>query len=430
MSDLRYQTGFGNYFSTEAMPGALPTAMNNPQKPAFGLFAEQLSGAAVTAPNAENLRSWLYRILPSVKRSAHRSIGVGSLRSGPFNEVPPTPDQLRWDPMPSPADATDFVQGLMTICGNGDVLARQGSAVHVYAINRSMERRAFCNADGDFLLVPQRGRLRLVTEFGRLDVAPQEIAVIPRGVHFRVELTDATAYGYVCENYGEHFVLPHRGPIGANGLANQRDFETPVAWFEDVKVNTEIVVKFAGGLFAADQGHSPFDVVAWHGNYAPYKYDLRKFNTINSVSFDHPDPSIFTVMTSPSARPGTANVDFVIFPPRWMVAERTFRPPYYHRNVMSEYMGLIEGVYDAKTGGGFVPGGASLHNCMSAHGPDAAAHAAASAADLKPHYLKETLAFMFESSSIYVPTKIAMTTTALQKDYQNCWQNLMPQFKG
>ena len=390
-------------------------------------------GAAFTAPNAENQRSWLYRILPSVARSAHQAYAHAGLRSGPWGDVAPTPDQLRWDPLPMPpaGQSVDFVDGLFTVCGNGDAAKREGSAVHVYACNRSMTQRAFYNADGDLLIVPQRGALVLVTEFGRLEVAPHEIAVIQRGMLVRVELLEPDAYGYICENYGEHFQLPYRGPIGANGLANARDFLTPVAAFEELRgaaAQTEIVVKFMGRLFTASQDHSPFDVVAWHGNYAPYKYDLRRFNTINSVSFDHPDPSIFTVLTSPTTRPGTANVEFVIFPPRWMVAEDTFRPPYFHRNIMSEYMGLIHGVYDAKTSGGFVPGGASLHNCMAAHGPDAAAFADASAATLKPHYLKDTLAFMFESSFVYVPTKQALATPALQKDYVGCWKGLAPHF--
>ena len=166
------------------------------------------------------------------------------------------------------------------------------------------------------------------------------------------------------------------------------------------------------------------DVVGWHGNYAPYKYDLTRFNTMNTVSFDHPDPSIFTVLTSPSAKPGTANVDFVIFPPRWMVGEDTFRPPYFHRNVMSEYMGLINGVYDAKPAGGFEPGGGSLHNCMTPHGPETEAFNAASNAKLKPEYLGSTLAFMFESSLVYSPTRHGLETPALQKNYLNCWRGM------
>lgn len=430
MSDLRYQSGFGNVFETEAVAGALPIGRNNPQKPPKGLYPEQLNGAAFTAPNRENLRTWLYRILPSVRRSAHTPLAHDGLKSGPFTDAPPTPDQLRWDPIPAAGAGADFIDGLFTVCGNGDVAGCSGNAIHVYRANRSMERRAFYNADGDFLIVPQRGALLIVTELGRLEVEPQEIAVIPRGIHFRVQLQSTDAYGYICENYGAHFDLPNRGPIGANGLANARDFLSPVAWYEEANVTTEIVVKYMGRLFKAEQAHSPFDVVAWHGNYTPYKYDLRRFNTMNTVSFDHPDPSIFTVLTAPTERPGTANIDFVIFPPRWMVAEDTFRPPYYHRNIMSEYMGLITGVYDAKTGGGFVPGGGSLHNCMSAHGPDADAFVAATETKLAPQYLKDTLAFMFESSRVYSPTAQALATPALQRNYLDCWQGLKSRFRA
>jgi homogentisate 1,2-dioxygenase len=429
MTDLAYNSGFGNHFATEAVPGALPVGRNTPQRAPLGLYAEQLSGSAFTAPNSENFRTWLYRILPSVVHGPYRPFDHQLLRSGPFCEVPAPPDQLRWDPIAVPEKPADFIDGLVTICGSGDAHSRSGSAVHLYLANRSMERRCFYSADGELLIVPQHGSLLILTEMGRLQIEPQEIAVIPRGVKFQVKLLDSEARGYVLENYGECLQLPWRGPIGANGLANNRDFLTPVAWYEEVQGQFEMVSKFDGHLWAADLDHSPFDVVGWHGNYAPYKYDLRLFNTINTVSYDHPDPSIFTVLTSPGLRPGTANVDFVIFPPRWMVAEDTFRPPYFHRNIMSEYMGLITGVYDAKPAGGFEPGGGSLHNVMSAHGPETQAFEAASNATLTPHYQGNTLAFMFESSLLYRPTKYALETPALQKNYQSCWAGLKPYFK-
>jgi len=429
MTDLAYQSGFGNSFETESEKGALPIGRNNPQVAPLGLYAEQLSGSAFTAPGAENQRVWLYRILPSIVQGPYKRFTDGLLRSGPFVEIAAPPDQLRWSALPIPDAPTDFIQGLRTFCGNGSPDARSGSAVHLYVANRSMTDCCFYDADGDLLLVPQQGRLLIVTELGRLELEPQEICVIPRGIKFQVLLVDASARGYVCENYGEHFQLPYRGPIGANGLANQRDFLAPVAWYEEVRKPYQMIAKFDGHLWTATLDHSPFDVVAWHGNYVPYKYDLRRFNTINTLSFDHPDPSIFTVLTSPSGRSGTANVDFVIFPPRWMVAEQTFRPPYFHRNIMSEYMGLIHGVYDAKPAGGFEPGGGSLHNCMSAHGPEAAAFAAASQQELKPVYLADTLAFMFESSLVYRPTKHALETPVRQLDYLNCWQGLTPHFK-
>lgn len=423
-SDLKYHFGFANEFVSEAVPGCLPEGRNNPQKVKHGLYAEQLSGAAFTALPHENQRSWLYRLLPSVSQGSYSRLDSGLWRSGPFTEVPPPPDQLRWDPIAIPDYKLDFIDGITTICGNGDVLARNGSAVHLYFLNKPMTDRALYNADGDFLIVPQDGAVRITTEFGIMDVAPKEIAVVQRGIKFKVDPAAGSSRGYILENYGEHFVLPYRGPIGANGLANSRDFLTPAAWFEDVSAPYQLVARFGGNLWSSELEHSPFDVVGWHGNYAPYKYDLTRFNTMNTVSFDHPDPSIFTVLTSPSAKPGTANVDFVIFPPRWMVGEDTFRPPYFHRNVMSEYMGLIHGVYDAKPAGGFEPGGGSLHNCMTPHGPETEAFNAASNAKLKPEYLGSTLAFMFESSLVYSPTRHALETPALQKNYLNCWRGM------
>lgn len=419
MDDVRYAGGFGNEFASEAIAGALPVAQNSPQHVPFGLFAEIISGTPFTAPRAENRRTWMYRKRPSADHGPYQRIGTKTLRSGPFDEVVPTPNRLRWNPLPVPSEPLDFVDGLITIAGNGDPRLRTGIAIHVYVANRSMSGRAFFDADGELLLVPQSGGLSIVTELGRLTVRPGEIAVLPRGIRFRVDLLDATARGYVCENYGALLRLPELGPIGSNGLANARDFLTPVAAVDD-SGPTEVVQKFAGGLWSAQLDRSPFDVVAWHGNYVPYKYDLARFNTINTVSFDHIDPSIFTVLTSPTVTPGTANVDFVIFPPRWAVAEHTFRPPWFHRNVMNEYMGLIEGSYDAKAEG-FVPGGASLHNCMSAHGPDRASYEQAIAAELVPARI-EGLAFMFESAYVLAPTQFALATPARQADYDAVWR--------
>jgi homogentisate 1,2-dioxygenase len=429
VADLRYQSGFGSELATEALPGALPQGQNSPQKVAYGLYAEQFSGTAFTAPRHANRRSWLYRLRPAVAHGGFRLLDARLLKSAPFEDVATPPTQLRWDPLPLPTAPTDFVEGLATMAGNGDTAMQAGIGVHIYTCNRSMHGRYFYDADGELLLVPQQGALQLATELGRLDVKPGEIALIPRGLRFQVALEDATARGYVCENYGASFRLPELGPIGANGLANARDFLAPVAAFEDREGDFELVAKFAGNLWSAPIDHSPLDVVAWHGNHVPYKYDLARFNTVNTVSFDHPDPSIFTVLTSPSDTPGTANVDFVIFPPRWIVAEHTFRPPWFHRNVMSEFMGLIHGVYDAKAEG-FAPGGASLHNCMSGHGPDAATFDKASKVALAPHKIEDTLAFMFESRYVIRPTHFAMETPQLQKDYLDCWQGLAKHFTG
>jgi homogentisate 1,2-dioxygenase len=413
--------GFGNHHSTEAVAGALPVGRNSPQHVPYGLYAEQLSGTAFTAPRHQNHRSWLYRMRPSAGHPPFRPYAAPSLlRSGPFNEHAPSPNRLRWNPVDLPDEPTDFIDGLISYAGNGDVAAGVGCGVHMFAVNRSMIDRAFFNADGEMLILPQQGRLHIVTEFGVLSVGPLEMLLIPRGVRFRVELLDAAARGYVCENYGALFRLPELGPIGSNGLANARDFEAPAAAYEDVERPYEIVQKFMGSLWTSTADHSPFDVVAWHGNLAPFRYDLRRFNAIGTVSYDHPDPSIFTVLTSPSDTPGTANVDFVIFPPRWLVAEETFRPPWFHRNVMSEFMGLIQGEYDAKSGG-FLPGGASLHNCMSAHGPDVDTHGKAVSAELGPVKIDDIMAFMFESHFPFAPTAWAMETSLLQGNYDACW---------
>jgi homogentisate 1,2-dioxygenase len=428
MTKLRYQSGFGNEFASEAVAGALPKGQNSPQRPPLGLYAEGISGTPFTAPRAENRRTWLYRIRPSAMHGPHRPLAPGLLRSTPFDEAPPPPDRLRWDPLPRPKGEHDFLDGLVTMAGNGDASARLGVALHCYFANRPMGTRAFSDADGELLIVPQEGRLLVRTELGPLEAAPGEIALIPRGIKFAVDLPDRTARGYVCENYGSFFRLPELGPIGSNGLANPRDFLTPCASYEERGGDVESVVKFEGRLWATTLDHSPFDVVAWHGSHVPLKYDLANFMAINTVSFDHADPSIFTVLTSPSGLPGTANVDFVIFPPRWQVAEHTFRPPWFHRNVMSEFMGLIRGAYEAKSEG-FAPGGMSLHNCLAAHGPDRATHQKASKGELKPHYLGDTLAFMFETRMVCRPTRFALETPALQRDYDRCWSGFESLFK-
>ena len=419
---LRYQSGFGNTFSTDAEPGALPVGQNSPQRTPRGLYAEVHSGSAFTAPRAENQSSWLYRLRPSAMHAPYTRIGDANLRSGPFLEAETPPNRLRWDPRPIAEG--DFVDGLFTLAGSGDPASQSGLAVHLYGATRSMKERYFYDADGELMFVPQENRLTIFSEYGILEVAPGEMAVVPRGTKFRVEV-DGPARGYLCENYGVPFRLPELGPIGSQGLAQKRDFLAPVAAYEDRKGRCQVVAKFLGALWASEFDHSPLDVVAWHGNYAPYKYDLARFMVINTVSFDHPDPSIFTVLTSPSGQPGVANCDFVVFPPRWMVAEHSFRPPWFHRNVMSELMGLVRGVYDAKAAG-FLPGGVSIHNCMSAHGPDAASYQKAVERKLSPEKVEGTLAFMWESRYVFRPTAAALASPQLQKDYDKVWDGFEP----
>ena len=412
-----YMSGFGNGFETEALPGALPIGRNSPQKCPYGLYAEQISGSPFTAPRATNERSWLYRIQPTVAHwGEFRKADVGLWRTAPAHEVDVPIAPMRWDPLPIPSERLSFLEGVRTITTAGDAGTHAGMGAHVFLVTRSMEDEYFYNADGEMLFVPQEGELRLWTEFGVIDVEPGEIAVIPRGVKLRVELPGGPVRGYLCENYGGAFTLPERGPIGANCLANQRDFLTPRAAYEDRDAPSKMFVKWGGALWVCDLDRSPLDVVAWHGNYAPFKYDLRKFSPVGPVLFDHADPSIFTVLTSPSETPGTANIDFVLFSDRWLVAENTFRPPWYHLNVMSEFMGLIYGRYDAKPQG-FVPGSISLHNTLLPHGPDREAFEGASNAELKPHRLSDTMAFMFETRFPQRVTAFAAGLDGLQTGY-------------
>ncbi|MCC6519745.1 MAG: homogentisate 1,2-dioxygenase, partial [Tabrizicola sp.] len=424
-----YMPGFGNDFETEALAGALPQGQNSPQKCAYGLYAEQLSGSAFTKPHPE--RTWCYRIRPSVKHTTRfAKIEVPHWKSAP-HVLPEVISlgQYRWDPVPHSNEALTWITGMRTATTAGDVNTQTGMAAHVYTVTASMVDEYFYSADGELLVVPQEGRLRFATELGVIDLEPKEIAILPRGLVYRVEVLEGPARGFVCENYGVPFTLPNRGPIGANCLANPRDFKVPVAAFEDRDAPSRVVLKWCGQFHETRIGHSPLDVVAWHGNYAPYKYDLRTYSPVGAILFDHPDPSIFTVLTAPSGLEGTANIDFVLFRERWLVAENSFRPPWYHKNVMSELMGNIYGIYDAKPKG-FVPGGMSLHNCMLPHGPDRNAFEGASNAALKPEKLEETMSFMFETRFPQHLTEWAAKNAPLQDDYIDCWASLDKKFDG
>lgn len=424
-----YMPGFGNDFESEALPGALPQGMNSPQKCNYGLYGEQLSGTAFTANPPE--RTWCYRIRPSVKHShRYEKIALPYWKSAPCVD----PDvislgQYRWDAVPHTDKGLTWLTGMRTMTTAGDVNTQVGMASHIYLVTESMVDEYFFSADSELLVVPQEGRLRFATELGVIDLEPKEIAILPRGLVYRVEVLEGPARGFVCENYGQKFELPGRGPIGANCMANPRDFKAPVAAFEDREVSSTVTVKWCGQFHSTKIGQSPLDVVAWHGNYAPYKYDLRTYCPVGAILFDHPDPSIFTVLTAPSGQPGTANIDFVLFRERWMVAEDTFRPPWYHKNIMSELMGNIYGQYDAKPQG-FVPGGMSLHNMMLPHGPDKEAFEKASNSNLGPDKLDNTMSFMIETRFPQHLTGFAVDKAPLQDDYIDCWTSLEKKFDG
>ena len=425
--DLTYSSGFHNEHASEAVAGALPIGQFSPQVVPHGLYAEKFSGTAFTVSRRDNRRTWFYRIRPAVRQGPHSPYSQPHWLTAPLTNAAVAPDPLRWSPFPIPTAPTDFVEGMRTLGGNGDAALQAGIGIHVYGANRDMSDRYLVDLDGELLFVPQQGRVTLDTECGRLQIAPGEIGLLPRGMKCRIGLPDGASRGYVAENYGAGLRLAERGPVGSDGYANDRDFLAPVARYEDCSGPFELISKAGGQLWRCDLPYSPLDVVAWIGTAVPYKYDLLRFNTMNTVSYDHPDPSIFTVLTSPSDTAGVANLDFVIFPPRWMVAEHTFRPPWFHRNVMSEFMGLVHGTYDAKERG-FEPGGASLHNSMVPHGPDSQAHAKASTGELQPERYTATLAFMFESRYLIKPSAFALASPALQPHYAQCWQGLESRF--
>ncbi|KAB2692843.1 homogentisate 1,2-dioxygenase [Ochrobactrum sp. Kaboul] len=434
-----YMPGFGNDFETEALPGALPQGQNSPQKCNYGLYAEQLSGTAFTAPRGQNERTWCYRIRPSVHHTGRfQLIDVPYWKTAPNLPVGDPQrrnitslGQYRWDPIPLPGPDEDltWITGMRTMTTAGDVNIQIGMASHVYLITRSMQDEYFYSADSELLVVPQEGRLRFCTELGIIDLEPKEIAIIPRGLVYRVEVLEGPCRGFVCENYGQKFDMPGRGPIGANCLANPRDFKSPVAAYEDKQARSRVVIKWCGQFHESWIDHSPLDIVAWHGNYCAYKYDLRTYSPVGAILFDHPDPSIFTVLTAPSGQEGTANIDFVLFRERWLVAEHSFRPPWYHKNIMSELMGNIYGVYDAKPQG-FAPGGISLHNCMLPHGPDRDAFEGASNAELRPEKLDNTMSFMFETRFPQHLTEFAAREAPMQQEYVEVWDHLEKKFDG
>ncbi|THU86654.1 homogentisate 1,2-dioxygenase [Dendrothele bispora CBS 962.96] len=430
-----YQVGFGNRFASEAIPGTLPEGQNMPQKNKFELYTEGMTGASFVSPRHENLNAWLYRIRPSVAHEGFTRLADNPDLESNFLPINPkvhiSPTQLAWHPLDLPDDSkqVDFIDGLKTMAGNGDPTLREGLAIHIYVANKSMDKRAFVDSDGDMLILPQQGRLDVQTEFGRLMVRPGELLVIQRGMKFKVTLPDGPSRGYIQEIYGSHYTLPELGPLGGHGLANPRDFEHPVASFDIDQSPWEVVYKVMGQLHACHQGHTPFDVVAWHGNYLPYKYALEKFVNVGSISKDHIDPSIFCVLTAKSKTPGIPLADFLIFSPRWDVAMNTFRPPYYHRNSATEFMGLIYGVYGGRSDG-FIPGAASYENGFTPHGVSYEEWSKATSADLQPMRVHEgTMAFMFESSMMFTITDFAMNKSGKLHEHEpKMWDDLKGRF--
>lgn len=435
---IEYIPGFNGYHQSEAEHGALPKYQNSPQKPPMGLYAEQINGSAFTTAREQTKLTWCYRTRPSAAHEPFVEYNHPSWLSPPFNTISQAPNQYRWSPDKPSSLSTNFIDSIKTLAGYGSPQSLQGASTSTFIATKSMsdDNTYFSNNDGELLIVLQEGDILVTTELGLLQATTDnnnsDIIVIPRGIRFKVDLISTQARGYICENFGQPLQLPELGPIGANGLAHSRHFLYPKAYYEHNKISNSTykwLCKYQGKLWQTKLDYSPCNVVAWHGNFAPYKYNLNLFNTINTVSYDHPDPSIFTVLTSPSGLPGVANIDFVIFPPRWMVAEKTFRPPYFHKNIMSEFMGLIRGIYDAKQDG-FLPGGASLHNRMCGHGPDYDTVIAAEEANLAPQKYKDTLAFMFESNMAWDVTEYALNTELLQKDYYKCWQKIPARFKS
>lgn len=417
---------------TEAIEGALPIAQSTPQRPPYGLYTEKISGSAFQAARHDNQQTWLYRIIPS---ASHQPFDLkpsnDDERSGNFNaygELVYVPTQSRWDPFDLD-HKSDWTHSMHLLCAAGDVATKSGMGYFIYTAGQSMDlKSAFSSTDGELLIIPQTGVLDIKTELGNLLVRPLEVCVIPRGIKYNVSLPEGPARGYALELHQGVFTLPNLGPLGSFGCANTRDFQIPVAAYDDDTENSEykIINKFNGRLYETVQDHSPFDVVSWHGTYFPYKYDLGRFMLVGSISYDHPDPSIFTLLTSSE---GVAEI--AIFPPRWLVMENTFRPPWFHRNTMAELMGLIQGEYDARQDGGFRPGGVSLHNTMAGHGPDSVTHARASEVDLVPQRVGEgSMAFVIETPLILGLSQWAWTSEKRQGDYSaKTWLGLKSYFQ-
>ena len=418
------QGGFANAFESEALPDALPRDQNSPRLSAYGLYAEQINATGFVARREHNRRSWVYRIRPAAQHSKLEPLDHPTYRQD-FDLDNPEPNLSGWAPLPMPDSPTDFVDGIYTLGGSGGAEVRRGFAVHLYVANRSMENRSFYNADGEMLLVPQQGKLTLQTESGVLDVDPGMVAIIPRGLKFSVLLREDHARGYIGEVFGRSFHLPERGPVGANGLADSRHFRAPVAYHENRLVpGYSITAKFCGKLFGATQDYSPYDVVAWHGDYTPYVYELRHFSPVINGRMDHADPSIFSVLTAPLDEEGANNLDFVFFPPRWDVSEGTFRPPFFHRNAVTEINGIIRDPAGYKAP--FYSGGCFITPAMTAHGIRAGGvegflSMSDEAAD-RPHRFRDnSMWFQFETVLPFYLTSWAKKAGQRIDDWHHIW---------
>ncbi|GLI78307.1 hypothetical protein PoHVEF18_006618 [Penicillium ochrochloron] len=397
---FKYLNGFNGYHQSEAAEGVIPLVINIPQKSKYGLHTERISGSSFTAPRKDSKQTWLYRLLPS---TCHEDFSL--LENHPFNlknvlnsKYQYSPNRSTWAPAQIAKEA-DFLTGLQLIGGAGNPTMKEGLAYYAFTAGKSMpSNQAFYSADGDFLLAPQKGTLDIRTEMGYLRVRSNEICVVPRGIRFHVSLPAGPVRGFALELFEGHFELPELGPIGSTGLANIRDFEIPTASFDNSNVDTEIIAKFAGQVHRTVHRGSIFNVAGWSGTYYPFKYDLGKFNTIGSVSYDHTDPSIFTVLTAPSSVPGEAVVDVAVFGPRWLVMEKSYRPPYFHRNTMSEFAFVIKGGFDVTPLPPQLEGLFLLSNTMCAHGADPESWKQATEKELVPEKIPPgNLGMMFES---------------------------------
>ncbi|GAD98612.1 homogentisate 1,2-dioxygenase, putative [Paecilomyces variotii No. 5] len=388
----RYQVGFGNRFVSEAVPDTIPRdGRNLPQRANYDLYIEQLNGTTFVTCRKDMFNVWFHRIRPSCAHKALKPLeykhDIVSVFSSQNEGVSFVPFNNEWGPLEIPLESkpTNFWQGIKTILGHGDPTLKEGVAVHQYAANLSMDKEAFVNHDGDYLFVPQQGRLDIQTELGRMMVLPGELFVIPAGLRFKVSLPDGPSRGYIQEIFGSHFELPDLGPIGSNGLALPQDFEIPVASYDLDTSSWEIITKLAGKLYHYEQAHTPFDVVGWHGNYVPYKYEIEKLLALSS-SKDQLDPSAYTILTAKSKIPGVSITDFCAFTPKWVNSLNSWRPPYYHRTMGAEVMGMVRGEYggSAKT---LEPGALTCDNAYVPHGETYDAWKKHAFVDLEPTLL-------------------------------------------